>query len=162
MEGRQTFGALMLFGHGSVRDSYGWLAFFPRRKLAFNKYLCPSETQVPALLSRREGRSCAAHQRHRALPGSLRHDIYLPNSRAGRRELSDFQNEALMKRYSAEDMLVCHDLWYWGFFTQIPNNKTRERGWNSEKFWCQPAAPSAQGADLQRMGEEFILICQGQ
>jgi len=67
-----------------------------------------------------------------------------------------------MKRYSAKDMLVCHDLWYWGFFTQIPNNKTRERGWNSEKFWCQPAAPSAQGADLQRMGEEFILICQGQ
>lgn len=73
-------------------------------------------------------------------------------------------NKALLKDYSAEDFLVWDDLWYWGFFTQVTSgsaaNRKRSLGWNSDKFWCQPAAPRGKEREIRRLGEEFIEICR--
>ncbi|WP_341891932.1 hypothetical protein [Variovorax sp. YR752] len=71
-------------------------------------------------------------------------------------------NKALSKVYSAEEMLVWDDLWYWGFFTQVSDGSNRTLNWNSDKFWCQPSAQRAQEAEVQRLGEEFIAICRGE
>jgi hypothetical protein len=73
-------------------------------------------------------------------------------------------NKELLKHYSAEDILVWDDLWYWGFFTQVSSGpqgkRTRAFKWNADKFWCQPGAPKSREAEVQRLGEEFIKICR--
>ena len=70
-------------------------------------------------------------------------------------------NEALHESYSAEQMLVWDDLWYWGFFTQVSDGKTRKFAWNQDRFWCQASAPKAAEAEVRKLGEQFIRICQG-
>lgn len=74
-------------------------------------------------------------------------------------------NAALAEDYDAESMLVWDDLWYWGFFTQVTSasaaDGARTLAWNSDKFWCQPAAPKAQEAVVRELAEEFIAICRG-
>jgi len=67
-------------------------------------------------------------------------------------------NRYLHEAYSAEDMLIWDDLWYWGFFTQMVREKVRHFEWNSDKFWCQASAPKSQESVVRALGEEFIQI----
>lgn len=67
-------------------------------------------------------------------------------------------NKVLRALYTAEQMLVWDDLWYWGFFTQVSDGINRQCGWNQDKFWCQVTAPKAQEVQVRRLGEEFLRI----
>ena len=67
-------------------------------------------------------------------------------------------NKLLHQHYSAEQMLVWDDLWYWGFFTQFVRDGTRVLEWNSDKFWSQLAAPKAREAEVQLLAQEFIAM----
>jgi hypothetical protein len=50
-------------------------------------------------------------------------------------------NAALQReRYTAEDMLVWDDLWFWGFFSQNSSGSERTFGWNAARFWGQLSA----------------------
>ena len=66
----------------------------------------------------------------------------------------------LDQKYSADDMLIWDDLWYWGFFTQVVRNKSRYLEWNRDKFWCQRTTPKGQESEIERLAEEFLLIIQ--
>lgn len=65
-------------------------------------------------------------------------------------------NKALRERYSAEEMLIWDDLWFWGFFTQRGGGLDRELGWNPGKFWNQLSAPKEKEAELQLLAERFL------
>ena len=70
-------------------------------------------------------------------------------------------NNVLHENYSAEQMLVWDDLWYWGFFTQVSDGTTRKFAWNEDKFWCQVSSPKAAEAQVRKLGKKFIQICEG-
>ena len=70
-------------------------------------------------------------------------------------------NKQLLAKYTAEQMLVWDDLWFWGFFTQVTEDKVRRIEWNEDKFWCQIAAPKSQVGDVERLANQFIRICTG-
>lgn len=78
-------------------------------------------------------------------------------------------NKLLHANYNSDEMIVWDDLWYWGFFTQVvmkdeesgntsANDYTRERKmeWNSDKFWCQIAAPKEREQVMKNIAQDFI------
>lgn len=100
--------------------------------------------------------------------GPIHENIYLPVDAVIIRifDALDFErrttfqniNRYLHETYSAEDMLIWDDLWYWGFFTQIVQNGVRNFAWNSDKFWCQASAPKAQEHLVHELGIQFIEL----
>jgi len=70
-------------------------------------------------------------------------------------------NRFLQERYSAEEMLIWDDLWYWGFFTQkVEAAKKRSMEWNSDKFWCLLGTPKEHESQLKRLGAQFIKLVE--
>lgn len=83
-------------------------------------------------------------------------------------------NKGLQKEYSAEQMLIWDDLWFWGFFTQKSNVKSdadndetdsgpdgtddSTLGWNPGKFWGQLSSPKEQEPEVRRLGTEFLKL----
>lgn len=67
-------------------------------------------------------------------------------------------NKGLWNRYSAEQMLIWDDLWFWGFFTQTGGGNDRSLGWNSGKFWSQLSSPKDREAELRALGKEFVQL----
>ena len=64
--------------------------------------------------------------------------------------------------YSAKEMLIWDDLWFWGFITQrsAPKSKGGDRtvGWNEGKYWSIPYAPRqpADMANVMHLSREFV------
>jgi len=69
-------------------------------------------------------------------------------------ELNDF----LSAGYGPEQMLLWDDLWFWGYFTQMGKRGERTMGWNQDKFWCQPSAPTGSEAALRLLGARFVKL----
>jgi len=67
-------------------------------------------------------------------------------------------NEHLSSNYSATEMLVWDDLWYWGFFNQIGSGAQRTLGWNPDKFWSQISAPKSDENQIKQLSEQFIRL----
>lgn len=75
-----------------------------------------------------------------------------------RNDFSDINNRLREANYLPNDMLICDDLWLWGYFTQIVKKNSRTLAWNSDKFWCQPWSPKTSESALRALGEEFIEL----
>lgn len=64
--------------------------------------------------------------------------------------------------YSAKEMLIWDDLWFWGFVTQRSASKARgggrTMGWNEGKYWSIPHAPRRQAdiAQIMLLSREFV------
>ena len=64
--------------------------------------------------------------------------------------------------YSAKEMLIWDDLWFWGFITQRSAPKSqgggRTVGWDEGKYWSIPHAPRrpADIAQILRLSREFV------
>ena len=64
--------------------------------------------------------------------------------------------------YSAKEMLIWDDLWFWGFITQRSAPKSEGGGrkvvWNEGKYWSIPHAPRrpADVAQIMRLSREFV------
>jgi hypothetical protein len=64
--------------------------------------------------------------------------------------------------YSAREMLIWDDLWFWGFITQRSAPKSqgggRTVGWNEGKYWSIPHAPRrpADVARVMQLSREFL------
>ncbi len=67
-------------------------------------------------------------------------------------------NKGLRRWYTAEQMLIWDDLWFWGFFTQTGGGDDRSLGWNSGKFWNQLSSDKNCEAELSVLGEEFVRL----
>lgn len=67
-------------------------------------------------------------------------------------------NQGLGKHYSAEQILIWDDLWFWGFITQRGTGADRELEWNSGKFWSQFSMPKEHEAELQGLAKQFLRL----
>jgi hypothetical protein len=79
-------------------------------------------------------------------------------------KLDNFRNiNAFLRNdmaYTAREMMVWDDLWFWGFITQrsTPGSVVRSHAWNEAKYWAIPHAPT-DAASLRRtrvLGQEFL------
>ena len=83
----------------------------------------------------------------------------------------DLVNEFLHEEYDAAAMTTWDDLWFWGFFTQVvekapklPGVKQathRKMQWNTDKFWCQAAAPKEREEELKIVAQQFNSLFEG-
>jgi hypothetical protein len=89
--------------------------------------------------------------------------IFKEIAMAGVGNTFDSINGVLQKaNYSAEDMLVWDDLWFWGFFSQNSSSVERSLGWNAARFWGQISTPKADVREIRRQCETFLrLLNQG-
>jgi hypothetical protein len=72
-------------------------------------------------------------------------------------------NAALFRaKYTAEQMLIWDDLWFWGFFTQDSSSKARPLGWNEARFWGQLSTPKSDVEIIQPLCERFLEIVESQ
>ncbi|WP_241132543.1 hypothetical protein [Achromobacter insuavis] len=69
-------------------------------------------------------------------------------------------NARLRARYSADEMLIWDDLWFWGFFTQEGNGENRTLGWNPGKFWHQLSSPKCEADKLELLCLEFLKLLE--
>jgi hypothetical protein len=60
--------------------------------------------------------------------------------------------------YTAEQMLVWDDLWFWGFFTQDSSSGGRKIGWNKARFWGQLSAPKSEVETIHALSKKFLKI----
>jgi hypothetical protein len=66
--------------------------------------------------------------------------------------------------YSAREMLVWDDLWFWGFITQRSSPQSqgggRTLGWNEGKYWSIPHAPKGRVEikQVQQLSYEFLAL----
>lgn len=70
-------------------------------------------------------------------------------------------------KFSASQMILWDDLWFWGFFTQRNNttsndnqkqNSLRSFGWNSDKYWSQIASDKSKEFLIRDLAMEFLSI----
>jgi hypothetical protein len=64
-------------------------------------------------------------------------------------------NMALRNRYTASEMLVWDDLWFWGFITQQNSGKTRITKFNDSKLWSLKAMDGAFAKRVEPIAHQF-------
>jgi hypothetical protein len=85
----------------------------------------------------------------------------------------DFEsvNKFLNKKYKkVAEILLWDDLWFWGYFTQIPFQKSnayyakREFLWNENKYWASAESNKDElyMQELKNLAREFMLILKGE
>lgn len=84
----------------------------------------------------------------------------------------DFEsvNKFLNEKYkTVAEILLWDDLWFWGYFTQIPqqsnaNDPKREFTWNENKYWAtaETNKDAMYMLELKRLAREFLLILKGE
>ena len=64
--------------------------------------------------------------------------------------------------YSAQDMLVWDDLWFWGFINQrsVPGSNQRKFEWNEAKYWSIFTAPRDAKTikELKALSKKFVNL----
>jgi hypothetical protein len=90
-----------------------------------------------------------------------------------RPEFMQINNGLHSAKWSAEEMLIWDDLWFWGFLTQTskpplkkgttkteakPNNERLLVEWNDAKFWSNPSFPALGESEIKTRAKEFYEL----
>ncbi len=87
---------------------------------------------------------------------------YIFKHLSGRNMGFDAINLFLSQNYTAEELLIWDDLWFWGFFTQRSTSKKRYLEWNPDKFWAQLSSPKSDQKTVANLSRQFIRLLKRQ
>jgi len=64
--------------------------------------------------------------------------------------------------YSATEIEIWDDLWFWGFFTQFGGGDDRQFGWNENKYWSQRDTSKDEKSisDIKSKAKVFLKILE--
>ncbi|WP_044411210.1 hypothetical protein [Thiomicrospira microaerophila] len=63
-------------------------------------------------------------------------------------------------KYSAEQMLVWDDLWFWGYFNQKIEKAERVHEWNPNKYWANLYADKSKIGEIEKLSAQYRRILE--